>query len=96
MPFRPMNGSVSSPMNRLIALNVVCCDPVATSPEICVSALASAPPESPNRFTKAGGRLPPALKALLMLFATFCWLPFNPPLPPPRLATRFRKTSCAS
>ena len=31
-----MNGSVITPMNWLMALNVVCCEPVAVSPETCV------------------------------------------------------------
>ena len=30
------NGSVSNPRNRFIASKVVCCEPVASSPEICV------------------------------------------------------------
>ena len=32
-----MNGSVSTPMNWFMASNVACCEPVAGSPEACVS-----------------------------------------------------------
>ena len=39
-----MNGSVITPMNWLIALNVVCCKPVASSPEACVSPAAFSVP----------------------------------------------------
>ena len=41
-----MNGSVITPMNWFIALNVVCCDPVAVSPEICVSPAGVSPPNT--------------------------------------------------
>ena len=55
-----MNGSVSCPMNMVIALNVLCCTPVAVSPEICVSAFLSGVPSRLSRTSKpAGGVAPP-------------------------------------
>jgi len=60
------------PMNRFIASKVVCCEPVADSPEACVSALPRPAPLRPNRETNAGGNAPPLLKKVLIALATFC------------------------
>ena len=60
-----MKGSVKSPMNRFIASKVVCCEPVATSPEACVS---PAGVSDPNTM----GMLPLVLKKLVNALATFC------------------------
>ena len=66
-----MNGSVITPMNCVIALKVLCWLAVAVSPDNCVSAVPSGAPVNPNRFTKAGGSVPPLLKKPLMVLATF-------------------------
>ena len=60
-----MNGSVITPMNWFMALNVVCCEPVPISPETCVS---PAGVSAPN----ASGMPPVVLKKLVMALPTFC------------------------
>ena len=62
-----MNGSVISPMNMFIALNVVCCEPVAASPETCVRPAGVSVPNT-------SGMPPVVLKKLISALATFCWL----------------------
>ena len=59
--------------NRLIDMLAAGCTPLWTSPEICVSALPSAGPVKANKPPKPPGRSPPALKKLLIEFATLCW-----------------------
>jgi hypothetical protein len=45
--------------------------PVATSPFSWLSAVVSAPPVKPKTLTKFAGKVPPPLKKLLRLVATF-------------------------
>ena len=59
-------------MNRFIASKVVCCEPVASSPETCVR---PAGVSAPNTI----GMPPVVLKKLVSALATFCWLTFRPP-----------------
>ena len=68
-------------MNRPIALNVVCCDPVATSPDTCDR---PAGVSAPNTI----GMPPVVLKKLVNALATFCWLTLRPP---PKFGRRRRK-----
>ena len=58
-------------MNRFIASTVVCCEPVAASPEAWVR------PAGPSA-ANAAGMLPVALKKLVSVLATFCWLTLRP------------------
>ena len=71
-PRPAMNGSVSTPMNWFIASKVVCCEPVAVSPETCVRPAGVSPPNT-------SGMPPLVLKKLMSALATFCWLPLRPP-----------------
>ncbi len=87
-----MKGSVSTPMNWFIALKVVCCEPVAVSPEVCDSAAERLLPVRPNSATKPGGSAPPLLKKLLSVDATVCGLPGSE-VPAPSEAVRFSNTS---
>ena len=48
--------------NSVIIWVETCCVPVAASPDICVSAFASAGPLSPNTVLKPGVSVPPELK----------------------------------
>ena len=64
-PRPAMNGSVSRPMNRFIASKVVCCEPVASSPETCVRPAGVSPPNTM-------GMPPFALKKARIALATFC------------------------
>ena len=59
-------------MNRFIASNVVCCEPVASSPEACVK------PAGVN-VPKTIGMPPVVLKKLVSALPTFCWLTLRPP-----------------
>jgi len=61
-------------MNWFMALKVVCCEPVAVSPETCVSALSSGVPDSANSALKAAGKVAPLMSALSIPAATFFWL----------------------
>ena len=54
-----------------MALNVVCCVPVASSPEACAR---PAGVKVPN----TSGMPPVALKKLVSALATFCWLTLSP------------------
>src|ERR1700761_8268419 len=91
---RFMKGSVSNPMNRLMALNVACCDPVAVSPETCVN---PAGVRLPNTI----GMPPVALKKLVIALPTDCWFSLKQ-LPKfgadggTKFSARLRKTSVAS
>ena len=59
-------------MNRFIASNVVCCEPVAVSPEACVSPAGDSEPNTMG--------MPPALlKKLTSAVPTAAWLPLRPP-----------------
>lgn len=60
-----MNGSVITPMNRFIALNVACWVPVPSSPETCVSPCGDSAPN-------ANGIPPVLLKKLVSVVATAC------------------------
>ena len=64
-PRSATDGSVITFMNCVIALKVVCCEPVAASPEACVS---PAGVNAPN----TSGMPPVALKNLVSALATFC------------------------
>jgi len=72
---RPVtNGSVSRPTNRSIAVNVVCCERVAISPEACVRFAETLPvkmlPSAP---------VPPlALNAASSTLPTVRWLTLRP------------------
>jgi hypothetical protein len=52
-------------MNWVIASNVVCCDPVATSPDTCVSPCGDSAPN-------ASGMPPVVLKKLVSVLPTLC------------------------
>ena len=65
-PRPAMNGSVKRPRNRFIASKVVCCEPVATSPEACVRPAGVSPPNTT-------GMPPLLLKNPTIALATFCW-----------------------
>ena len=64
-------------MNRFMASNVVCCEPVAVSPEACVRFCATLPE---NRTKPAGGL--PALKTVSSDVATARWLALRPAICP--------------
>ena len=59
-------------MNRFMASKVVCCDPVAVSPDACVSPTGDS---EPNTM----GMLPVLLKKLTSAVPTLAWLPLRPP-----------------
>ena len=67
-----MNGSVITPMNWFMALNVLACEPVAVSPEAC---------DRPAAVSVANTRgMPPVLlKELISALATLFWLPLMVP-----------------
>ena len=62
-------------MNWFMALNVVCCEPVADFARRLGQA---AGVSEPNTI----GMPPVALKKLVSALATFCWLPLSPPSAP--------------
>ena len=65
-----MKGSVITPMNWFIAPKVVCCEPVAASPEAC---------DKPFAFNAANtiGMPPVVLKKLIRALAALFWLPLR-------------------
>jgi len=87
-PRPSINGSVITPMNMFIASKVVCCDPVAISPEACARA---AGVSAPNTI----GMPPVALKKPVSALPTFCWLPLRPP-GIPKFSARLRYASWVS
>jgi uncharacterized protein (DUF1810 family) len=64
-------GSVNTFMNCVIALNVVCCDPVALSPEAWLRPDGDSVPNT-------SGMPPAALKKFVSVLATACWLALRP------------------
>jgi hypothetical protein len=70
-PRLALNGSVITPMNCVMASNVVCCVPVAVSPEACVSPAALRPPYT-------SGMPPLLLKKLISALPTLDWLRLKP------------------
>src|ERR1700722_5617171 len=65
------NGSVIRPMNCVMALNVVCCVPVAVSPAAWDRPAGVSGPNT--------SEIPPVvLKKLVSVLPTFCWLTFKP------------------
>ena len=69
---RRRRDRVSSDRNMFMALKVACCDPVPSSPETCVR------PAGVSE-AKSTGMPPVALKKLVSVLATFCWLTLRPP-----------------
>lgn len=77
-------------MNWFIALKVVCCEPVAVSPEIWISPAGVSPPN-------ASGIPPLELKKLTIGSAMFRWLLLRPvPGGGTKLRTRLRYALLAS
>jgi hypothetical protein len=65
-------GSVITPMNCVMASNVVCCEAVPVSPDTCVR------PDG-VRTPNAMGMPPVALKKFTSALPTAAWLPLSPP-----------------